>query len=328
MFIYINFIPLSSFRFHSVYLRSPKEWADDPEFVCAVISCNPPVRRPLHRRICLMTEFKALSKNTKKKYRDWSIAEVERWMLAKEIPPEYMQILLRFFPRVVCKVDFFKAQALIHQDPATQLHSAALVPIPATDTLSRDLACPAPQQASVDVAQAPLSAQHVVDLLDAESDMWTDFPDDCHTDSPNETLDPQPVTLDPQLIRLLLETNRSKVRTISFVRLLQHWFVSSKVPQQHITTFLKLIKKFRPTLTARDIDKLPNSARTLLKLDKNELLQVQKTDVRNEQKKSVGTYMHYGVAAGVLGTSPGMFSLILFEILHCLSFSHLRQEFR
>lgn len=276
----------------------PRKDKLEPSVVCAVVSAS-------GKKVIYPTELSAVgrSRGFKKAKYDEAEKVLSTWISSGSVPSSAMQFMQTHFPKVVHSVPFFKQQAA---QQAAQIQLALGSAASTSNSNSNSQPQP-PMPVVSNLASPPTSDSATVfpppDLCDVDSDMWEDLPDEDTTHG-NMSLEDQ---LGPDLVRLLYSTNRRKANVVPFARILTHWFVTCKIPQEHITMFLKLLKTFRPTLCHADIDRLPTSARTLLKVSPEELGQVQVTEVRDGAAKYLGTYMHYGVEAGVLGTSPGMF---------------------
>jgi hypothetical protein len=104
-------------------------------------------------------------------------------------------------------------------------------------------------------------------------------------------------------VQFLFSSNREHVN-LSFVRILQHWFVACRIPHYHITKLLRMLKKHKPEIIHGE---LPTTAQTFLKLNKKDKEGVQKINVTNptDPTNVIGTYMHYGVEDAVLCKSAG-----------------------
>lgn len=281
------------------------------DFVSAVMTANfvGKGKDPLYT-----TAYTQKSKPTKKKYRDEVKSTVATWLASGVIPDAAILTMLQFFPKVVDRIPFFRAEAARYKQGQLSL-AAPQVPteyLPDT-TLSDPVQQSQPRNHGsfdFDFDQAiPLfDSDHPMDLFEVDNQSWEDVVDES-TLNTSKCLDQ---LLGPDLLDLLFRTNRSKVKVISFARILQHWCVDCKIPHEHVTKLLKLIKKFRATLSQHDIDRLPASAKTLLQLSTDDRDQVQKSIVKTSAGAHLGTYMHYGVETGVLGTSPGLYSIYIF----------------
>ena len=276
----------------------------DPELICALITTNQPKGKVIYP-----TEYINKSRGFKKKCEVQAAALMREWVSSGSVPLSAIQCMQTHFPNIVQSIPFFKEHASKIQPPSESVHVHS--------TSSSGSLNEGPSSLnSGHIASESFIPQHNLenptDLFDLDSDMWEDLPNGEQTKSLEDLLG-------PEVVRFLIATNRKKARVISFPRLLQHWFVTCKIAQEHITLLLKLLKTFRPTLDEQTIDKLPNSARTLLKVTADELRKVQVTRVQTESGEDLGTYMHYGVEAGVLGTSPGMFARLcsLFQYFLC-----------
>jgi hypothetical protein len=106
-------------------------------------------------------------------------------------------------------------------------------------------------------------------------------------------------------ISFLTNSNRKVIR-LTFRRILQHWAVDCRIAQEHLTKLLKLLKKHKPDLRA-ELEKLPSTGKSLLKLSAEDLDSVRRHSVYNRSDELAGTYMHYGIIDGVLGNSAGSY---------------------
>lgn len=247
------------------------------------------------------TEFADKSPSTKRRKREQIAVYIGEWLRSGFIPRIEIQAMVKWFPKVVESIPLFRYEA---SRPLRNDESSTGIPHTTDDHPDPIVACPSQVIPSPLPPPAPLpepvqftrpSQPISMDLCDSDSNVWEDV------------ADPVQSPLDDDLLQFLFRSNRTQVKVLPFVRILQHWSVVCKISHQHISTLLKLIKKFRSTISESDIDALPSSAQTLLKLTNSDLGQVQSSKVKNEKGAAIGTYMHYGVEAGVLGISPGLF---------------------
>lgn len=109
--------------------------------------------------------------------------------------------------------------------------------------------------------------------------------------------------LDSECVSFLFGSNRKRVE-LSFIRILQHWCVDCRIPQESITKLLKLLKRHKPVIK---YNRLPSSAKTLLKLDTRDRQGV--TDIAvfspTDPDTKLGTYIHYGLENAVFAESAG-----------------------
>jgi len=89
---------------------------------------------------------------------------------------------------------------------------------------------------------------------------------------------------------------------LSFVRLLQHFYVMGNISLFAMTCFLKLLHLFTPYI---DYNTLPRTARTLVKIRRTDKMKVSKRQVKNKLNEKIGTYVHFGLKDGIMGTSAG-----------------------
>ena len=92
---------------------------------------------------------------------------------------------------------------------------------------------------------------------------------------------------------------------LSFVRILQHFYVMGNITLTAMTSFLKLLHQFTPYI---DYNKLPRTARTLVKIPKKQSERILSREIPIKGSDKVGEYVHFGLKDAICGDSPGKFT--------------------
>ena len=141
------------------------------------------------------------------------------------------------------------------------------------------------------------------DLFDPNHEMWVDDPYDFEFSSDEDEEKQLSDLLDRATVEFLHATNRKK-QTVTWERLMQHWFTDAQVALEYIDKILRWIKRHNAVLTEHQIKKLPKTGRTFLKITNTERKAVMPIKARDHSGAEIGLYMHYGMMTGVFGTSP------------------------
>lgn len=220
-----------------------------------------------------------------------------QWVETKFIPPLALGHLKTYAPSILDKIPFVRDEII-----KSDLHNQ--------------------RTAEIEDGMQTFGDEHSIpsDLLDSSDSNWENIGDvilDGQV-SPEEMKQKVLDLLDFCTIQFMTGTNRSPVR-LTFVRILQHWCVDNRITHSAITKLLKLLKRYKPDL--RDEWKsMPSTAKTLLKLTGDDLAGVSGPhNVYDHRGVLKGTYVHYGVEAGVYGTSAGIVCCV-----HKLAFAYIR----
>lgn len=256
----------------------------------------------------LVTEISLIigSKQFKLKYLTMAKTALKEWKERGSVPDAALDHLEQHHASVWPSLPFLNRMIRQRHERKASAASAAA---PSTSTV--DPSCQNDEMAP-GCNRTTTTQQHEVsfteDIFDENSEMWVDEPEDevsvGSTDDEEEEIQLN-VLLDKATLEFMKSTNRVK-GTVTWERLMQHWFTHANIALEYIDKLLRWIKKHNAVLTEDQIKKLPRTGRTFLKITKVERRSVHPITTRNDSGKPIGLYMHYGLMNAIKGTSPGI----------------------
>lgn len=269
----------------------------------------------------LVTELSLIigSKAFRLKYLTMAKTALKEWKEQGNVPDAALDHLEKHHASVWPSLPFLNRLILQRQQQNASAASASAAPSASTG----DPSCQHDEMVP-GCSRTATTEQHEVsftdDLFDENSEMWVDDPEDeviGSTDDEEEEIQLN-VLLDKATLEFMHTTNRTK-GTVSWERLMQHWFTHANVALEYIDKMLRWIKKHNAVLTEDQIKKLPTTGRTFLKITKEERNSVHPIPTRNDSGKSIGLYMHYGLMNAIKGSSPGILNWFIRQHVHFIT---------
>jgi len=261
---------------------------DSYDLICAVLNAH---RASLKDKssIPILTPFELsnASDNTQARYLCKAKEVLLGWDSSGLVPQSALECFSRHYPKVWPKIQIVRNAMLESIDASEEYVDVPEISDEYNEELTR---------------AEKLLSNISSDVLNVNTDQWQDATN--YEDvSGDRTVD----QLCQETLEFLLSTNRKRIK-LSFKRILQHWSVDCNISHRSMTKLLKLLKKHKPRLGRAQYKELPYTGRTLVKLDvKASKEAVPMLVIKSSNgRETMGTYLHYGVLGGILGTSPGL----------------------